>query len=342
MRTAKKSRRLLNQRSARNLSKPFLRAAQIEDLESIAGLLTAVFGYDGIPIVQTATELEEEFVAPCCTIENDVMVVQLEEKLIGVAYTYFLPSESKEERCYIFGGVLPEFRQHGVGTALMTWAIPHGKSLLQSTGRTLPKYLRANVSQQNESAARLCAKFGMKPARFEEDMIRDLTNLPEIHADSKYAIVPWDSARNEEARIVKNLAFQDHWGSTPTSSEHWLQMVNGSTARLDHSFFAVNQQQEIVGLLLTHRYESDDELLGKRIGWIDKLATLAEHRKQSIAKKLIAHALYSYKDDGLSHAALSVDTQNPTGAYGLYASLGFELYRGTVTFERQVDPVPSA
>jgi ribosomal protein S18 acetylase RimI-like enzyme len=322
--------------------KPFLRAAQIEDLESIAGLLTAVFGYDGIPIVQTAVELEEEFVAPCCTIENDVMVVQLEEKIIGVAWTYFLPSESKEERCYVFGGVLPEFRQQGVGTELMTWAVQHGESLLRGTGRMLPKYLRTDVSQQNESAAQLFAKFGMKPVRFEEDVIRELNNLPEVNVNQKYVIVPWDSARNEEARNVKNLAFQDHWGSTPTSSELWLQMVNGSTARLDHSFFAVNQQQEIVGLLLTHRYESDDELLEKRIGWIDKLATLAEHRKQSIAKNLIAHALHSYTEDGLTHAALSVDTQNPTGAYGLYESLGFELYRGTTTYERQINPVPSA
>lgn len=342
MRTAKKLPHLLNQHWARNLSKPFLRAARIEDLESIAGLLTAVFGYDGIPIVQTATELEEEFVAPCCTMENDVMVVQLEEKLIGVAYTYFLPSESKEERCYIFGGVLPEFRQQGVGTKLMTWAIRHGETLLRSTGRTLPKYLRASVSQQNESAARLFGHVEMKAVRFEEDLIRDLTNLPEENKNPKYSIVPWDSARNEEARIVKNLAFQDHWGSTPSSSEHWLQMVNGSTARLDHSFFVVNQQQEIVGLLLTHRYQSDDDLLGKRIGWIDKLATLAEYRKQSIAKNLITHAWHSYAKDGFTHAALTVDTENPTGAYGLYASLGFQLYRGKITHELQVDPVPSA
>lgn len=319
-----------------------MRVARSSDMESIAGLLTAVFGYDGIPIVQTAGELEEEFIAPSCTIENDVKVVELEGRIIGVTYTYFLSSESKEERCYIFGGVLPEFRQHGVGTTLMTWAIQHGESLLQSTGRTLPKYLRANASRQNESAARLFAKYGMKPVRFEEDMIRDLANLPEMHVNPKYAIIPWDSARNEESRIVKNLAFQDHWGSTPSSNEHWLQMVNGSTSRLEHSFFAVNQQQEIVGLLLTHRHESDDELLGKRIGWIDKLATLAEHRKQSIAKDLIARALHSYSGDGLTHAALSVDTENPTGAYGLYASLGFELYRGTVTYERQINPLPSA
>jgi len=342
VRTAKKLPHLLNQHWARSLTKPFLRAAQIEDLESIAALLTAVFGCDGIPIVQTAVELEEEFVAPSCTIENDVKVVELEGKLIGVTYTYFLPSESKEERCYIFGGVLPEFRQQGIGTELMTWAVQHGESLLHGTGRMLPKYLRTDVSQQNESAVRLFAKFGMKPVRFEEDMIRELNNLPEVNVNQKYVIVQWDSARNEEARIVKNLAFQDHWGSTPNSSELWLQMVNGSTARLDHSFFAVNQQQEIVGLLLTHRFESDDELLGKKIGWIDKLATLAEHRKQSIAKNLITRAWHSYAKDGFTHAALTVDTENPTGAYGLYASLGFKFYRGKITHELQVGSVPSA
>jgi mycothiol synthase len=319
-----------------------MRAAQSADMANIAALLNTVSAYDGIPIVQTVEELLEEFAGLCCVFANDVKVVEHASDIVGAVYTYFLPSESKEERCYIFGGVSPEFRQQGIGEMMLNWAVRHGESLLQSTGRTLPKYLRASVSQQNESAARLFGHFEMKAVRFEEDLIRDLTNLPEIDADPKYAIVPWDLARNEEARSVKNLAFQDHWGSTPNSSELWLQLVNGSTARLDHSFFAVNQQQEIVGLLLTHRYESDDDLLAKRIGWIDKLATLAEHRKQSIAKNLIAHALHSYAEDGLTHAALSVDTQNPTGAYGLYASLGFELYRGTVTFERQINPVPSA
>lgn len=319
-----------------------MRAARSSDMEGIAGLLTTVFAHDGIPIVQTVEELLEEFAGPCCVFANDVKVVEHASGIIGVVYTYFLPSESKEERCYIFGGVLPEFHQHGVGTTLMTWAVQHGESLLQSTGRTLPKYLRIDVSQQNESAARLFIQFGMEAVRFEEDVIRDLADPPEITLNPEYAVIPWDPARNEEARSVKNLAFQDHWGSTPNSSEIWLQLVNATTARLNHSFFAINQQQEIVGLLLTHRYESDDELLGKRIGWIDKVATLAEHRKQSIAKNLIAHALHSYLEDGLTHAALTVDTENPTGAYGLYVSLGFKLFRGKVTYERRIDPVPSA
>jgi ribosomal protein S18 acetylase RimI-like enzyme len=128
----------------------------------------------------------------------------------------------------------------------------------------------------------------------------------------------------------------DHWGSTPTSEEGWQQLVHGSTARLDQSFFALDQNEKIVGVLLSHRYESDDEILGKRIGWIDKLATLSEHRKKSVGKSLITHALATYKCDGLTHGALDVDTENPTGAYGLYTAVGFSTFRGKVTYERKV------
>ena len=315
-----------------------LRHATVADLPALADLLTKVFTHDAIPIVQTVEELEEELFGESCRLEHDVMVVEIGSQIAGVTYTYFLPSETKEERCYVFGGVSPEFREQGVGAALMTWAVKHGEDLLQSTGRTLPKFLRTEVSQLNDSAARLFARFAMLPVRYDEDLILDLdTPAPApLTQLAPYSIVPWSASRNAEARTVKNLAFQDHWGSTPTSEENWQQLVGGTTARLEHSFFAVAPADKIIGLLLTHRYESDDELLGKKIAWVDKLGTLAEYRNQSVAKNLIAAALAKYKSLGLTHAALTVDTQNPTGAYGLYSALGFKFFRGKTTFERQI------
>jgi len=333
-----------------------LRHATSADLPALAELLTKIFTHDQIPIVQTAEELEEDFATESSRLDHDVMVVEINSKIVGLAYTVFLPSEIKEERCYIFGGVSPESRQLGVGAALMTWAVKHGEDLLQSTGRTLPKFLRTEVSQLNDSAARLFARFAMNPVRYEEDLIFDLAELapaPLTQPHANYSIIPWATERNAEARTVKNLAFHDHWGSTPTSQEHWQQLVHGSTARPEDSFFAVtlaspnpgkpnpctpNPADKIIGLLLTHRYESDDELLGKKIAWVDKLCTLAEYRNQSVAKNLIAAALAKYKSLGLTHAALTVDTQNPTGAYGLYSAIGFKFFRGKTTFERQISP----
>ena len=313
-----------------------LRRATHSDLPEIAALLSEGLSFDGLVFVQTAEELAEEFDGTYCDLDHDVMVAEHDSRIIGVGYTIFLPSETKEERCYIFGTTKPEYRNKGVGTAVMQWATEHGESLLRSTNRTLPKFLRSDMSATNSTAGSLFQSFNMSPVRWNDDLIIDLANSPEVFTATEYSIVPWDSSRDEEARTTKNQAFMDHWGSTPTSEEGWEQLVHGSTARLDQSFFAVDSNNNIVGLLLSHRYESDDEVLGKRIGWIDKLATLSEHRKKSVGKSLITHALAAYKRDGLTHAALDVDTENPTGAYGLYTAVGFSTFRGSVTYERIV------
>ena len=313
-----------------------LRQATHSDLPEIAALLSEGLSYDGLVFVQTSEELAEEFDGTYCDLNHDVIVAVHDSNIIGVGYTIFLPSETKEERCYIFGTTKPQFRGNGVGTALMQWATEHGESLLRSTNRTIPKYLRSDMSATNSTAGSLFQSFNMNPVRWNDDLIIDLANSPEVFTALGYSIVPWVSSRDEEARITKNQAFMDHWGSTPTSEEGWEQLIHGSTARLDQSFFALDQNERIIGVLLSHRYESDDEVLGKRIGWIDKLATLSEHRKKSVGKSLITHALAAYKRDGLTHAALDVDTENPTGAYGLYTAVGFSTFRGKVTYERIV------
>ncbi|MFM8814913.1 MAG: GNAT family N-acetyltransferase [Actinomycetes bacterium] len=238
-----------------------LRQATPSDLPEIATLLSEGLSFDGFVFVQTAEELAEEFDGTYCDLDHDVIVAIYESSIIGVGYTIFLPSETKEERCYIFGTTKPEFRGNGVGTAVMQWASEHGESLLRSTNRTIPKYLRSDMSATNTSAGSLFQNFKMSPVRWNDDLIIDLANSPEVFTASGCSIVPWDSSRDEEARITKNQAFMDHWGSTPTSEEGWEQLAHGSTARLEHSFFALDSNNNIVGLLLSHRYESDDEVL---------------------------------------------------------------------------------
>ena len=235
-----------------------LRRATHSDLPEIAALLSEGFSFDGHVIVQTAEELAEEFDGTYCDLDQDVIVAEIDSQIIGVGYTIFLPSETKEERCYIFGTTKPKHRGNGVGTAVMQWATEHGESLLRSTKRTLPKYLRSDMSATNSTAGDLFNSFSMNPVRWNDDLIIDLNKSPDVFTATGYSIVPWDSSRDEEARIAKNQAFMDHWGSTPTNEEGWSQLAHGSTARLDQSFFALDQNEKIVGVLLSHRYESDD------------------------------------------------------------------------------------
>ena len=84
-----------------------------------------IFTFDGLVLVQSHEELEEELSGPYCHLENDVIVVEKNSEIVGIGYTIFLPSETKEERCYIFGGVDPDFRRQGIGTSIMNWAVHH-------------------------------------------------------------------------------------------------------------------------------------------------------------------------------------------------------------------------
>ena len=244
------------------------------------------------------------------------------------------------------GAVKPEYRGQGIGRVLLAWGMEKAESLLRSTNNNLPKYLRVDVSRANHSALRLLERAELQPIRYFADLHRPLGTLESASATSASApasaepadfrIVPWDLARNEEARNVKNLAFQDHWGSTPTLPEWWATQTTGFGARTDLSYFAIDRHDAIVGILLSRRYENDDELLGAKYAWVNSIGTLAAWRGRGVASQLLRTALARYRAEGMDYAALGVDSDNPTGAYRLYESLGFVPWRQTVTYQRVV------
>jgi ribosomal protein S18 acetylase RimI-like enzyme len=45
----------------------------------------------------------------------------------------------------------------------------------------------------------------------------------------------------------------------------------------------------------------------------------------------------AFAASGLEFATLEVDTENPTGATGLYANLGFERVNGFIEYTKTVD-----
>jgi mycothiol synthase len=312
------------------------------DFDTLAVLLNESSVADGHPQRQVAEELREEFESMPVNLSTATLVAWQGDCMVGAAYLIYLPSTVREERCYVFGAVHPDHRGLGVGRRLLQWGFERGTDLLQSSGGDLPKYLRVDASRANASAIRLYERLGLQPIRYFADLRADLSvptpalRTPTATSTTAFRIVSWDLTRNEEARHVKNAAFMDHWGSTPEPPAWWTQRTSGFGARPDWSFLAVDNDDKIVGHLITHRFENDDELLGAKYAWIDNIGTLAEWRGRGVASQLIGAALAKYRDAGMQFAALGVDSGNPTGAYCLYESLGFRPWRESVTYQRVI------
>ena len=314
------------------------------DYDALALLLNEADLADGRAQNQTGEEIREDFDSHPVDLANHTLAAWRGDQLVGAVYAYYLPSDVREVRCYVMGAVKPKCRGQGIGRVLLGWGMEKAEALLRSTKDDLPKYLRVDVSRGNGSAIRLLERLGLQPVRYFADLHRPLAGPAPVippapaanEASAGFRIVPWDLSRNDEARRVKDTAFQDHWGSTPTLPEWWVTTTTGFGARRDLSFFAVNDYDDIIGILLSRRYENDDSLLGAKYAWINHIGTLAEWRGRGVATQLLVGALESYRYEGLDYAALGVDSDNPTGAYRLYESLGFVPWRQTVTYQRVV------
>jgi len=303
------------------------------DFPAVARLKNEINAAAGLHVVSTAEEVSEEMTGPYVSLATDTVCVESDGALVGYAHTVFLDSEEKELRCYVFGGVHPAWRGRGIGSAMLSWGTARATEQLQANPLGLPVAVRAASLDGDTQSAGLLADHGFVPERWFNDLHRTLDSLPAVPATVGFAVVPWDPSRNEELRAVKNSAFRDHWGSTPTSAEGWRQLTSGFGARADLSFMALDADGRAIGLVLTHRYPDDDDVIGGRYGWIDKVATLAEWRGRGVARAMIATALAAYAGEGLTHAALDVDTDNPTGAFGLYTAMGFAPLRGSVDYK---------
>jgi mycothiol synthase len=314
-----------------------LRPAAPDDIERLCALHNRSEAHDGVPRILEVAELRDELDEAHVVLGTDCRMAFVGDELAGYIYCHHLPSEIRLERCFLRGEVDPAFRRRGVGRTMIEWGIQRATEQLRSSRNNLPKFIRVDNYDYIEAAHRLYARMGFTPIRWFDMLLRPLTDLPSPVEIDGIDIRRWPDDRDEECRQVKNAAFADHWGSTPTPPDSWESHVRGYGARPDLSFVAVERASDrIVAVCLNHRYESDDELIGRSDGWVDTVGTVAEWRGKGLASALIVASLHAFLDVGLSHASIAVDGDSPTGAGRLYRSLGFEPDQRSIQHQIEV------
>lgn len=313
------------------------RVPQPDEASAIHTLLTGIQRHDGLPMVALAEEVSDLFTSPHIDRDLDLRVCEIDGELIGYGIVDHSTSGERLERAVLFGGVHSDHRGRGIGAQLLQWQTERASEQLAVTDQRLPAYLMSYVYDFEDRTLGLLEAHGFERARFDHEMLRSLGQLPAEPKVEGIRIRPWLEADHEPARIVFNASFADHWGSTSRSSEYWEHMVRSEGNRLDLSFVAVDETtDEIVALALNGHFPDDYEINGRLDGWIQSLGTLRSHRKRGIASGLIVQSMHAFVAAGLDHAMLGVDTENPSGAYGIYGDLGFERQHTVITVRKTV------
>ncbi len=334
------------------------RPATRDDAPALLELRNTIAEADREPYRETLEEILEMFDAPWRRYDTDSLLGFDRD---GVLRAYGLvdttPGDTRTVRAFLFGGVHPERRREGIGRELFAWQVARGRQVLAASGKDLPA--RIAVFAEDDGPAdknHLYERFGFGARRFYSELMRDLRDLdaapvPEVTLDGSLRVVPFEPRYDDATRLAHNDAFRDHWGSEPQTPEQW---TNGRSAFAPQwSFVVVDDAPDVdallasphtdadtaaalgageplvVGYQIAARFEEDWGVRGFTFGYTEILGVRRAYRGRKIAVAALAAGMRAFARDGMQFAALDVDTANPSGANGLYASLGYTKTHGS-------------
>ena len=292
-------------------------------------------------------DLAEEMANPDIEVGKDLVGAFLGEEMVGYFNVYPRSGAGAVHKIHLDGGVRPDHRGQGIGSALVARMRTRAVEAHHERCPELEALLTLRGLSDNTAQAELVAGIGLTPDRWSFVMRADLSELPQTPA-----LVPeglelrrYDDSLAAAMHLAHNAAFVDHPNFTPWTESMWKQWVTESrNFRPELSFVVVDcaKPDEVVAYVQTNEYDAYHQMTGRREAYVGKVGTLREYRGRGLASTLLAHALREYRGAGFDEASLDVDSENPTGALGIYERAGFKVEQRFTDYAARIAPGESS
>lgn len=306
-----------------------LRPAQWADVDAIAKLILDVCTADGDPTVATTVEdLMRFWKADDFKLETDAWLVETSDGRI-VGYEEFA---NRHQHAVLAGDgyVHPEYMGQGIGTAMLRALAARSREEIKLAPPDLRVYIRNGMSTKDRVGCAMHEEEGYKTIRFSWRMEITLDEAPpEPTWLAGIELRPFSLDQDRSVYEAHEDAFQDHWGHTPDTFEHWQHHMSGR-ADFDPMLWFIawdTASGQIAGYSLCR--------IKMGIGWVGTLGVRRPWRKQGLGRALLYHSFGEFFRRDQAVVGLGVDAANPTGATRLYQKAGMQIAHEYVFYEKE-------
>jgi mycothiol synthase len=295
------------------------------DAKAWAALLDAIREADGDDDYASEQDLLEAFSQPDQEFASGSIAIYDGLTMVGYGVLHRRSVAEPVHDMRHEGGVHPSYRGRGLGGELLDWAEKTAVPLHNDRFPGRPLSLSSGCLSSNAGAVALHEQHGYQPVRWFHSMVRDLSAaIPQAVIPAGVQITGYTPDMAEHARLVRNEAFRDHWGSTETSAEGWAHFLAADSFRPGFSFLAY-AGSEPLGMLISREHDAYHARTGRRELYIALVGTRAAGRKRGIATALLLTAMSAARAAGYDEASLGVDADSLTDAVRLYEHVGFTV-----------------
>ncbi len=315
------------------------RPLTLDEVEEFTAMANAagkeMIGFADVTIEEMRVDLQE----PGFDIEKDTMTVFSPEGKI-VAHQDVWANHKVPVHPFIWGRVHPDYKNLGLGTYLLDWAIKHSHHVLDK----VPQDARVSVRMSNvstwEPATRLFENMGMKIIRHFFEMKIDMTETPPKPVWPEGIIVrPYNHPEEaEQVCRADEETFRDHFGVVEQPFEYAFEQFKHSHFK-DEGFdpalwFLAMDGDEIAGFSLCRKFGWEDKSHGR----VRVLGVRRKWRRRGIALALLHHSFGGYWQRDQKIVTLGVDATSLTGAVRLYEKAGMHVHQRFDAYELELRP----
>jgi mycothiol synthase len=305
-----------------------------DDYAHLARIITASARGEGDDRVETPEGLASAYAhLDRCDPTRDLFVAEVDGRPIGYSRVWW---DQEPDGPQVYKQVCfldPEDGGRGIGSALFARNDARLREIASEHDAT-EKLLEAWANDRNHAATALIRGAGYEPITYMAEMIRpSVDDLPDHRLPDGLEIRP---VREQDLRTIweaEKEAFRDHWGyvePTEVGYERFLDFQYN-----DSTLWKIAWDDEgVAGQVKSFIDTAQNEEFDRKRGWTEAISTSRRWRRRGVAKALIVESIRELAARGMTEVALGVHTENPNGAYELYAGLGYEVVGTWTTYRK--------
>jgi len=304
------------------------------DYPHLARIITAFAAGEGSDRVETVEGVAAHYDhLERCDPERDLLVAEVAGQPVGYSRVWW---DHEADGPLLYTQVCfvdPTFGGRGIGSALFTWN--EGRLREIAAEHDAPdKQFQVFINDRNTAATELVRGSGFEPVTYAAEMVRpSVENLPDHPLPDGVEIRP---ASEDQLRAIWEAdtdAFRDHWGYVEPTETSYAEFL--ARPYQDLALWKIAWDDEgVAGQVRSFVDAAQNAEHGLQRGWTENISTARRWRRRGLAKALIVESIRELAKRGMNEVALGVHTENPNGAFDLYAGLGYEVVGSWTTYRK--------
>jgi mycothiol synthase len=271
-----------------------------------------------------------------CDPERDVVVVEVDGAVVGYARSTWYHEHAGawiyENICFLH----PNWLRRRIGSAMLATNEARLRQIADKPTDE-PRFFQSEASDQSAGRTALLLGAGYRPVRHGYTMIRE--NLDDQAGAPLPDGLEVREVRPEHMRAIWEAdqeAFRDHWGMGQRGEADYEAFLSDPT-QSDTSLWRIAWDgDEIAGQVRSFINIEENRKFGRKRAWVENISVRRPWRGRGLARALMAASFPLLRARGMTEGALTVDTENLTGALRVYESVGFKPVSSDTTYRKDL------